>query len=190
MDECGICRGRRTIRLPFYRPVVLEDVAGFSLPADVDALSREYPCPECCSGSYVPFTRLGAIKEKVEGNAVYSSDPRFMESMRRGVVVAMADRMLRDGFVTFEQSAPDYRGYFTLRGTAGVVHPRHVAKFEERVAERQFEVAAALIEQTESDINIWGSHYRVDEVKKSQAIAWLREAFNKVRRKYGDKGHG
>lgn len=181
--ECEICCGRKTIRLPVYRMVAVESTAD---DVSLDEASREFPCPKC-SPNLVPTERLTTIREKIESAAPYASDPRYMEAMRYGMARLMAERMLRGGYITFEQSDPDELGRFSLRGRAGVVHPRHVAKFEERVAERQFEVAAALVEENKREIGNWGSYYHGREggsVGKWQAIEWLETAFKKVRAKY------
>lgn len=187
MDKCEICRGSRRIRLPRYIPLTVE-VLDAPMPSMIDNPYKEYPCPECSAGDNAPYERLEIITSHSEGRSeIQQRHPGFMEALRYGTVRKMAEEMLRRGLIRFEESKPDHRGIFALRGTLGVVAPAKVAEFEERVRERQFEVAAGLVEANIEEIANWGSYYNGREggsVGKWQAVEWLQEAFKKVREKY------
>lgn len=184
--ECEICQGSRRIRLPRYKPLVMTS------PGDIESIdlsdhSTEYPCPECSAGDHIPCERLNIVKGAVDGPERLADKPEFLEMMRGHMASALGAKMLKDGMIQFEQSPVDHRGKFALRGMVGVVAPQHVAEFEERVRERQFEVAAGLVEATKEEIANWGSYYHGREggrVEKWQAVEWLQDAFKKVQAKF------
>lgn len=185
--NCVVCRGSKRIRVPVYQWAHDAPITGIEDSLALTESSREYPCPECSAGDNVPFERLGIVKGAREYPEHLATNREFIERLRYGMAQELVHGMVDRGLIRFEQGEPDARGIFQTRATAGVVAPAKVAAFEERVAERQLEVAGALLEQTESDINVWGSLYGVETVKKAQAIAWLRESFNKVRKRYVGK---
>jgi hypothetical protein len=171
-----------------------EFIAEF-MPSMVDDLkmtesSREYPCPECSAGD-LPHERLMAVKISRDGPDHLANDPRFLEIMAGGMARALGDEMLKRHLIRFERSPVDQStGRFEVKATIGVMAPGRVAKFEERVAERQFEVAEAIVVAAEEEVRNWGSYYRGrtgGSVEKWQAIEWLQAALKKVREKYGRK---
>lgn len=182
MKDCPVCCGSRKILIPLQRMadavVAAEDA--WKMPAAIERTSREYPCPEC--GDYAPFDRLTVVKEIRDEPQEIMGEAR--ESIRRGMAALLGDYMLRHNLIAFEERAADRNGYPVVetRARVGVVAPKRVATFEERVRERQFDVAERFIEAYSAEISNWGSHYGVATVQKAQAIAWLREVFQRVKR--------
>ena len=181
MIQCEICCGERIIRVPVYCEVATEP--NIRTPLERPGY-REYPCPECMDSS-VPFERLGLIKNVQDGPSRLSKSENFLKSIRARAAQEIGMGMLERGYIRFEQSEPDSRGIFQMRATVGAVSPVHVAKLEERVRARQFEVAGAAIAEAISQVNNWGSEYRVSTVQKEQAAHLLRDALQIVRKRYG-----
>lgn len=53
---CDICRGDGRVRLPIYRSMTADYNA--SAPIEPGDSFREYPCPECSSGGYMPTYKM------------------------------------------------------------------------------------------------------------------------------------
>ncbi len=179
--DCIVCRGAKTVRLPVY-VMAVADFDPYSAPVACEPGHREYPCPECSAG--VPYERLGLVKGSRDAGA---GDGRYLAAVRLSLARELATVMVERGMIRFEQDKPDWRGIFQTRAVVGVVAPSVVATFEERVAERQFEVAQAVVEATEAEISNWGSFYGIQTVNKSEAVGWMRQALQKVKARYAGK---
>lgn len=186
MAHCIVCRGSGVVRLPVYRQ--LEALHSLGFDEAVDSAYREYPCPECKELS-APYSRLAI--EKTERMMDARAPAAYRDAMRRGMVHAIADKIFELGLVSFEEGPENTRLLaIPVRATIAVVAPVEVAKLEERVAQRQIEVAEALVAETSEQIANWGSFYHGrtgGSVGKYQAIEWLQEALKKVKARYGKK---
>lgn len=184
MADCIVCRGQKIIRLPLFHPL---EVSAVDVPAiDTVPSHRDYPCPECKELS-APYSRLWVASSHSEVPAYLRDRVGIVESFRNGLAAALGGELHRKGMISFRESAPDHRGIIIVQATVGVVAPDHVADLETRVASRQFEVAEALIGETAAQIANWGSSYGSKSVPKDAARSWLREAFEKVKARYGGK---
>lgn len=182
MTECPVCRGARFVRLPLYHPATFTEVD--SGPLGSCEAYREIACPDCTD--QVPFNRLGVLKEvKAIEQTGTLEEAQIRGIPTRQAVHAMVDRIMRDGLMAVEK-VPTTRGY-QLRCTLGVVAPHHVATFEERVAERQFEVANEVAEDAAREIEVWGSYYGQQTIHKSQALQSIAAALRKVRDRFNVK---
>lgn len=184
--SCDVCEGRKTIRLPvLQRMVTFTDTP--EEPPELMAAYRDYPCPECTE--QIPYTRLGVLREvsSIERQSRLN-EAQITDILTRQAAHAMIDRIIRDRLLTVEK-VETVRGY-ELRCTLGLVAPKHVATLEERVAERQMEVAEELVRENIKEINNWGSFYGIPTVGKWQSIEWLQAALKKIREKRGARHQG
>lgn len=184
-NNCPVCGGSRKITVPLRRMAEVQVAAedAWKLPAAIERTSREYPCPEC-SQQFVQYSRLATVSISREARAEY----REMAAghIRRNLAAAIGDYMLRHDLIAFsEEDGTEMHGFSCVRfiAKAGVVAPKKVAEFEDRVRERQFEVADQFAEAYAAEVSNWGSDYGVPNVQKAQALAWIREVLARVKAK-------
>lgn len=184
MIECRTCHGSRFVRYPReIQPLVSPDLPSVSEMMDI----AEYraPCPDCAGGP-IPQTRLMIVKQSSQVPAQIWHEAKT--AIARSASAQFGATLFDKGLITIEQGEPDYRGVIPLRFTIGVVAPMHVASFEERVRERQFEVADAAVDAVIEEIANWGSFYHGrsgGSVSKDQAVDWLRGAVKKFKARFG-----
>ena len=180
--DCEICSGSGYIRLPLYRRATA--VSFEAMPPEIEETSRQYPCPEC-----TPVVRLERVQAiKVEGfTSSQIEDPAFIEHVRYGLAREVAAFLLKEGYIKFERGQIDtIQMRFATRATLGVVRPNAVDNLEQRIAERQSELAHEVVEEVERQINNWGSHYGHSEILKRDATWLAREAIGIVVKKHAD----
>jgi len=178
MEKCPVCRGSRRIKLPLYHPV---SAAYDSGPIDVDVRpsSKEFACPECAPQvpeERVAILEFGAMVQSVD-------DPRYEDAVRKQAAHTLVDSILRKGFIRFRKGSVDeFNMRYEMTGRVGLVSPSVVASMEERIAERQKEVAEEVAARAAAEIGLWGSHYTGDEgpIHKSTAIDAIRRAAKAV----------
>ena len=174
MKDCGFCDGSRTIRLAERRrPVMREtDDPAFEPMANV----RTFPCPAC--GDVAPMQRVGFLCAEVDGHERIPEDVMLQQAAR-----ALAREVLKNGGIALRRTKePDFMGRIEYRATMAVVMPRDVATFEARVAERQNEVAAAVVASASAKIANQGAYYGWKTIDKEQAFRLLDEALREARR--------
>lgn len=181
-SDCDICCGEGTVRMRIHhRTSAFEPDA---VPQMIQDSHRSYACPEC--GGAVPAERAHVLEQHtiVEGRI---KDKRYHESRRELIARAMADKLLKEGFITFSQTArgdcpPLFRdpGSFILRGRLGVVSQNFVKKLDERVAEHQTEIAEQTIDAAVENIRIWGSALDWQTINKEEACRQVRQALPDV----------
>jgi len=179
MPRCEICRGEQTIRLPIHRESrVFSDLTDSQSP--VPAV-RSYPCPECAetvTQNRVSIVRYHSIMDAGDG-----SDPRFADYVRREAANAFGDFILESGFIQFERGPNDIQQMtFPTKATIGVVSPKHVATLEERIVERQMQIAGEVVTAAVVGITNWNSRFNGPEgsIPKDQAATEVREAMQCV----------
>jgi predicted amidophosphoribosyltransferase len=146
---------------------------------------REYPCPEC--GDYAPFNKLFVVKQSRKERAEIMDQAR--EHIRRYLANALGDYMLHHDLIAFEERPSDRYSVPVVetRAIVGIVAPKHVATFEERVAERQFDIAERLAIKAAQSVDNWGSYYGQRTVDKSQARQLIMGALRELKESYGRK---
>lgn len=146
-------------------------------------------CPECAAGDNVPVTRLQARKMTSLGRAAMASTDGYMDMLKKQMATELAMFMLRHDLIEFRRGPDDLVHFeFPLTAMVAVAAKKDVATLEQRINERQLEVAKMLVDETCEQIANWGSYYSGREggrVEKGQALLWLREAFNKVKERCG-----
>jgi hypothetical protein len=150
---------------------------------EIGEMVRAYPCPECAD--MVPIERLAVIQTTIEVMARpgEAGDPEYLQYARRQAANMLVRYLLDGNFIKMERGPVDgARLIFPLRATLGVVSTKQVATIEQRIVERQNEVAQALIEEASKDIRHWNSHYSGDggSIHKATAIEALKHALTVV----------
>lgn len=178
--DCDVCRGSQKIRLPVW-PSLSATAIRHEDSAIVTVSHREYPCPECAD--VTRLERVQAAREETFA-ASYIKAEGFIEHVKDGLAHQLAGYLLRNGFIRFERGPEDEQEMrFAMRATVGVVRPNQLDNLEERIAERQTEVAQEVVAEAERQINNWGSYYGHRDISKDQAAREVREAFGAVLKK-------
>lgn len=140
---------------------------------------REYPCPEC--SDHIPYERLQTLHPISHLDDRLIPEPGFMEYVWKHTAQQMVAMMLEKELITFETGPLDPReGTRSIRGTLGVVAPRTVASFEQRVKARQTEIAHRAAAIAATAIKVWGSSHGGKQVPKDIAIRDIQDAVRKA----------
>jgi hypothetical protein len=179
-DRCPVCQGQKTIRLPLYHSVS----ASFdpnAVPTIMEETSRSFPCPECA-----PKTKeenVALLKYEATVTTQYEREPGFLEYVQKDMAHNLAHALLRDGHIQFVSlPADDAQLTRVTKATLGVVSANVIASMEDRISERQLEVAARLVPAASRKIRVWGSYYSGDEgsISKDQAVDAVKDAFKEL----------
>ena len=178
--DCEICGGSGKIRLP-VKPRV-----GMTLsPEDASLSIREYACPEC--GYKVPQEKILIVQAQgmIEAKYVKRDGQKFMDYVKQNLAHQIGAFLFKENQIRFEklETQDDYgRERYPLRATLGVVSPRVVATFEDRVKEKQLAVANAVMEEAAKRIRGWGKDFEKASpnadsapIRKGDAIRFMYE---------------
>ncbi|HWK44889.1 MAG TPA: hypothetical protein VNT30_09220 [Stellaceae bacterium] len=177
-EACPICQGSRTVRLFVYHPVTTKPLAR---QARLEDSSRTYPCPEC--------TRKAVSEEHVtilQHTAVFGATYLVREGLEiyamRTAAAALSRRLLDDQFIKFSYFPNVLPGSTEVVATLAAVAPSHVASMEQRIAERQGDVARRVVEQAVREIEIWGSAFggTGGSIHKEMAVEAVKMALIRV----------
>jgi hypothetical protein len=176
--DCDICRGAGKVRLPVWSRAFA--FTADALPTATEA-AREYPCPECAD--VVRLERVQAARE--EGfAATYIKDLGYIQHAQESLAHQLVSFLLRHQYIKFERGPDDDREmWFGMRATIGVVRPNQLDNLEERIAERQTEVAQEVSAEAIHQVNNWGSHYGHADILKRDATRLIGEATQSVLKK-------
>lgn len=136
--------------------------------------------------------QIGAAHEETFV-ASYIDDPSFLDHVKEGLACAIGAQLLKSGYIKFRRSLNDLRELrFEMVATVGVVHPSKLDTLEQRIAERQSEVAQEVACEAVNQIDNWGSYYGHAEVLKHDARRLIGEALKSVlnRRAVGQPRQG
>lgn len=176
--DCDICGGRGKIRLPVLSNPDASAYRQRSIAIQhVGESSREYTCPEC--SEVADDNRVMVAWSQQEYPAHYDRDPDFMRSLEIATARHLADLMIKDGYVRFvEDPVRDDRMTKALRAYVGVVAVGAAKRIEDRISERQFDVANEVIANAAEQIRFWDSRYTGPEghINKGQAIGEMKAA--------------
>jgi uncharacterized protein with PIN domain len=179
-SPCPICRGSRTIRLPLYREMAVSFDPNITMQTTMEETSRQYPCPECApkaSEDNVAMVKYGAEL------AVHDEGPEYERYARKSLAHSLVDAILRNGYIAFTKGERDtWQRTQMMRATLGVVSAATVASMEQRIAARQMNVAAQLVDAAAHEIRIWAMHFTGDEgnISKGQAVDAIARAFKRL----------
>lgn len=184
-SDCDICGGRGKITLP-----VRLHASACRMPSTDTARiryeesSREYACPEC--SEVADDNRIMVAHAHQEFPAHYARDPGFMEHVRRSMAPVLADLMIKDGFVRFADGREDVPNMTrSLHAYVGVVAVGAAKRIEDRINERQFDVADEVIKAASAEIRHWGSAFSGPEgnIGKGHAVETMLNALKAIKAK-------
>lgn len=177
MKDCDICGGYGKIRLPVREKLS----ATISYYVSISTKIREYPCPEC--GDLIPQENIKIVQAEdfVSGDI---RDEEYILHCKKAMAHQIGQFLFDDYQITFTKDTriPEnaWRGDYLLRGKLGIVSPRFVAKFEERVREHQELIAKEVVEEATKSIRNWDSLCKNPIIQKEMAIRFLYEALDKL----------
>lgn len=185
MAACPVCGDRRHIVLPLMPDIVSSywDDKNPLPPASEVSSSREYPCPEChgtrTSDDQVHLLRMHESVAQ-EHLAVMAQDveKHVMGKMAR----ALAHGLIEGGYMHFrkqDEAADDMRRVL-YQGTVGIVHPTRAMALEQRVAQRQADLAIEVANRIKSQVGNWGSHYGAQSINKEIVYNLIGEALDQT----------
>lgn len=179
-DPCNICGGSRKIRLPLRHPVSVS-LSDADMSIDPRPSSKEFACPECAPK--VPEERVAILEFGASITAYPKDDAGYEEAARKTAAHSMVHELLRAGFIQFRKGPVDeFEMRYELVGRLGVVSTSVVASMEERIAERQTEVAKEVANRAAQQVAVWGSYYTGNNgsISKAQAIDAINQAAQAV----------
>lgn len=195
-DICDICGGRRIIVLPVMPRLSLSVQDASFEPYATTITKREFPCPQCAPTTHEDRIDVATVgsEQTVRGPGLMH-DRVFRDAMEREVAHGIAHFLLDHGYINFQWREPvsisDAECFpppeLSVRGTVGVVAPAVVASMEQRIAERQEEFAAEVVEEAIRQIDHWGSYYGHTGLSKAQAADSVRTAVKGVRNRRAAK---
>lgn len=108
---CDVCQGTRCVRLARYpEQLVAPDYdEDFDLPKSLDAMFKEFPCPQCTPT--VPYRRVRAMKVITEYEADYFG--KFQMPIERSLAARFGEYLLREGLIRFTQNGSKDFGKMT-----------------------------------------------------------------------------
>src|SRR5713226_8423809 len=87
-------------------------------------------------------------------------DPEYIEHVKYTAAHGLIEEIIKGGYVKIESGQPDTRELRQeFRVTLGVVSQKQVATLEQRIAQRQIEIAQEVAVEATYQINNWGSYY-------------------------------
>lgn len=181
-DYCPVCRGDKRIHLPLYHQVCAVEADDLGKLPVIDENSRYYDCPECVKK--VPYRRVTATKVMAFMDSLQTNDrdkALWREYAMRSMVRTITEKLIREGVIQFEPTAPDAYHPEGICATIRAVMPKDVATFEERVAERQMDIATEVAEEAKRRIENWGSYYTIHSIAKDEAHRQISNAVEHVR---------
>lgn len=176
MKDCDICGSYGKIRLP-----VRERLSAVINDTSAMGKIREYPCPEC--GNNIPSENIKIVQAEdfISENA---GDQEFIQYCKEAIAHKIGRFLFDEGMITYTKDTKDieysWRKSYILRGKLGVLSPRFVAKFEERVKEHQELIAKYVVEEATKSIRNWDSMTKNPIIQKEMAIRFLYEALDKI----------
>lgn len=188
-DPCDICGGRRIIVLPVMPRLSLSVQDASFEPYATTITKREFPCPQCAPTTHEDRIDVATVESEqtIRGPGLMHGRG-FRDAMKRDVAHGIAHFLLDHGYINFQWREPvsisDAECFpppeLSVRGTVGVVAPAVVASMEQRIAERQVEVAAEVVAEAAHLIGNWGSYYGHTSLSKSDAYREIDQALKNV----------
>lgn len=186
VNDCDICGGRGTVRFPVRQKmnIGVDLGEGKTSPLSESLPIREYPCPEC--GYKIPQDKILIVQaeELIDAEYIKRDGQKFVNYIKEALVRRLATEIFEQNQINFTLLPPTddlyCRKLAPMRAKLGIISPRIVATFEQRVNERQQMIAQEVIKEAVQRINNFGSHYEWKEIRKESAIREIYEALQKV----------
>jgi len=176
MNDCDICGGSGIIRLPVRQTLSMYRDSNVTATLPI----REYKCPEC--GDRIPQENIDIIQ------AEYFIDTRiedanYYQHCQQNIAQKIAYALLDSKHISFTlEHATDrysFRSEQLLKGKLGVISPRFVKTFEERVKKHQTLIAKEVLDAAIKSIRNYGSAYNAPSINKDVAIRFMFECLDK-----------
>ena len=180
--DCDICGGRGKIRLPVMHKTSMRPAANAKI--ELAESSREYACPEC--SEIADDNRVMVMGAQEEYSAHLAKEPQFMERIHGYLARPIAEMLIRDGFVRFvDMPIDETRMTKATRAYVGVVAVGAAKRIEDRINERQWEMAEKVLHEAADAVRNWGSHYtgRGGPINKDDAVRQMFEVLKIARAK-------
>lgn len=167
IKPCDICGGSKTVTLPI-RVMPMYSADAKAAPREA---SRTYPCPECGTDT-VGYDQI-AMNIPFSAYDVHHADPAEIDRyVQNQAANAVADLIMREGLLKVRKVKEEYH-MTTYRCTVGFVSWDKIKPMEDRIAERQFDVAQGVVDDGLARI---GSKYR-----NKQGIIRETDVYNEFR---------
>lgn len=182
--DCGICGGSGIIRLPVRHR---SRIGSYDYKTPEILPIRQYSCPEC--GDYIPNEKVLIVQAEDIANGAYVTDIEYIRSIRNSIALKIGDFLFRENQIGFTETKLDEkeefnwgRGSYSIKGELGVISPRTVATFQQRVNQRQAYVARIVADEVVKQIRNWNSYYDKGNgpIQKDMAINFIFEVLEKT----------
>lgn len=176
-SDCPICRGNGMIKLPLFHRAAVASYTAEYVPS-VEETSRTYACPEC--SPKISEDNVVFMRSKVD--VADLPDAGYQESARKEAAMCLVDGLLSRGLISFKTGHSEIYNCTAILATVGVVSTKTVTSLDERIAERQMEMAERLVGRAIEEISVWGSYYTGSEgtISKGLACDSVKRAFDKM----------
>lgn len=173
-EDCPVCRGVGTIRLPLYQT----GEVGFSpeiARATAVAMSKTFPCPECAEtidlAHIVPFTAECTADEH------YTKMPDFRDHMHRQLATMLAHAITAGDYMRITTTLGEGAARRTWRGSVGVVSKGATLTIAQRERAAAITFADDVRAKVVGRIRNWASNRagRDGPIQKDDAIRILTE---------------
>jgi hypothetical protein len=177
MYNCEICGGSGIVRFPIRKKLN-------TYPEDYSTIRpisiREYPCPEC--SEKIPLDKIEIVQVEEHIPLEYKTNFDLLEYIKHSMAAQIGDFLYKEEMITYTNRKDLLNRSKSIRAKLGILSPRQVKTFEEKVRERQIDVATSLVNEVVQSIRNWGSVYDLADISKTQVIRFLYETLDKVKK--------
>lgn len=180
--DCLVCCGRGSVTLAHIQPMTVAMVSGDDPGCQWERRSADYPCPACALKVSMDETATFAADTKIATE--WLEEPRALQCAKESATHRIAVKLVELGMVTFDiAKAKDPWKPSTVTAVLGVISPKATASVEERIAERQLDVAQEIANTAKAKISHWGSYYSGNDggISKGLAMSYVDEAVRDVK---------
>lgn len=174
-QDCEICGGSGFIRLPVRQKLSVSKIQA-TTPI------RQYSCPEC--GDFIPQEKVSILQcEELADSRYANKDKNYLDYIYENAAYKFVSLLHKEGLITYKHGQQNTMTWqFPIVAKLGVISPRTVATFEQRVNQQQALVARIVAEETAKQIRNWNSYYDKGSgpIHKDQAINFLFEVLEKT----------
>lgn len=179
MNDCDICGDSGVVRFPVREKHIFR-CNDYEEPKSVSI--REYPCPECSEKIPLENIEIAQVEQSI---SPYEDLANFdyLDYIKRDMANQIADFLHKEEMISYTIGKEDlYSRSKRIRAKLGILSPRQVKKFEDRVRERQIDLASSLVNEAVSQIRNWASLFDSEYISKTVAIRFLYEILDKVKK--------
>ena len=169
--DCDICQGSGRIWL-HVRPRIMAKCEPYDVMAPTTISQREYACPEC--GGVVQAEKL-VIVEAFTTVHSQITESLIAPHVHGNIASLLGAKLFENNLITFDKSpGAEYSLTYQVRGRIVVASQRVVATLEQRIAEREPDLAREIVAEAYQEIGQW------PEINKAQARSIIRNSAEKI----------